>query len=241
MSGKVGGSQEPDCAGQLAFCKQRKSHEITNLYGRVVAQIFIVPTKSVCLFFLSSNLWLEDFETTPSTLFNIKTFHKWEKNKNNSQTWIPTILLCTTGFLGQIKIWFNLEGFFYSANTGSYTYFQLNRKIFTFSDQQWWHWTQLLWATGSWIDAGRMGSSQCFLHLYQPGGGKGKMDFRFVTHLPPSRQKIGWWKKNEHFKNNQQCLLFNIVYHQHKNGVTAGFSLCQELKGATWSLSWGHL
>lgn len=76
MSGKVGGSQEPDCAGQLAFCRQGKSHEITNLYGRVVAQIFIVPTKSVCLFFLSSNLWLEGFETTPSTLFNIKTFHK---------------------------------------------------------------------------------------------------------------------------------------------------------------------
>lgn len=50
----MGGSQEPDCVGQLAFCKERKS-QINDLYGQVVAQIFIVPTKSVfpSFFFLS--------------------------------------------------------------------------------------------------------------------------------------------------------------------------------------------
>lgn len=135
-----------------------------------------------------------------------------------------------------------LCGPFYRANTGSYHYFHLNWTIFTASGQQWWRWTQLLWATGSWRDAGRMGSSQCFLHLYRPEGWKERKNrFQTVGPLPPSRWKIGCWKKNNQFKNNWQCLLFNIVYHQNKNGVSSGFSLCQELEKATWCFSWRQL
>lgn len=39
----------------------------------------------------------------------------------------------------------------------------------TFSGQQLWHWTQLLWAKESWRASGKRGSFLCFHHHCQPG------------------------------------------------------------------------
>lgn len=59
----------------------------------------------------------------------------------------------------------------------------------TFSGQQLWHWTQLLWAKESWRASGKRGSFLCFHHHCQPGKQKWTL----------KKCQSGWYTKLQTF------------------------------------------